>query len=143
MTLQDDIEAIYKLDAERTQGRWECGEPFDSNGCSVANVGCDCDHEYVTGEFYQDGYNMDGMRTRDARFVAAAPQMVSIIRQLEAENNAVKAELNAFTIATRVLIDRLEAELSEANQQIMDMGLLLTKYHIVDNIDVFKRLAGK
>jgi len=90
MTLEEEIEAIYKLDAERTQGDTkiicstsichEIVEHFYSLAIGDTKLFESIDSEDKLPNIYKDIY-----------FIAAAPQMVSIIRRLEAKIKELEA----------------------------------------------------
>jgi len=92
MTLEQRIEAIYKLDAIRTQGWWDYNAhpmnkelprvqaPYQGGHVGVAYLGKD---------LYSD---------RDGAFIAAAPEMVDIIRSLEAKVEELEKLLRYGTL---------------------------------------------
>ena len=75
------ISEILEIADKRTKGKWRSGQPMEENGYKISYIGTDCDNEYKTGDFYKDGYNFSA-RSRDANYIAIAPEMESKLRQI-------------------------------------------------------------
>ncbi len=90
MTLEQEIEAIYKLDEARTQGEWICKvTPEGGSEYNDEDTACKDLHEVVTTDkdvlhaiCSDQTYYPQSVHPEDQRFIASAPQMVSIIRRL-------------------------------------------------------------
>ncbi len=80
MTLEQEIEAIYKLDKERTQGTIVPYDNFIEAEYCYDHGGVVTEKEIIA-EFF----NKSGDSSGDTYFYASAPQMVSIIRRLKAK----------------------------------------------------------
>jgi len=79
--LKTRIENIYALDRERTQGDWRFK---DEQVLSVCN-------RYRLANVCQSGMGFTFKNEIDGKFLAAAPEMVDIIRSLEAKVESVNA----------------------------------------------------
>jgi hypothetical protein len=104
MTLQDDIDTIYKLDKARRQGAWKwivCPYAPDTQYISVHG-----DTDPINSVIYDDGiYPTD---PKDMRFIAAAPLMVSVIRRLEAENKVLRTSVDSYILASQTIIRMID-----------------------------------
>jgi len=79
------------------------------------------------------------MYLQDAREILGLLSAVAELKELQERYDA-QDSLLASVLETNTAMGRRLKELETA---IMDMGLTLTKYHITENIDVYKRLASR
>lgn len=78
-TLQQRIEKLKELDARRTQGHWV--RKSDMVVCGIDRRGDDI----KVAAAYISGLSGSGSWAWNATFIAAAPQMMAVINELEAK----------------------------------------------------------
>jgi len=84
MTLKQRIEAIYKLDAIRTQGVWEWFTHKGSKSILIfARTGGELETKKLIADVPKDSKSRS--HRRDAELIKLIPEMVDIIRSLEAK----------------------------------------------------------
>ena len=125
--LKTRIENIYALDRERTQGEWTPHEYLARKGCKpedneVVMVWTDLPERTIA----------ECVLRKNSKFLAAAPEMVDIIRSLEAKVESYAQLLKDIAkdyegLATAADANNLVRTAKDARETIAHITKILTK----------------